>query len=416
MNLSKFGQKFCEGSGINHLMEDLGNALSGSRDMLMLGGGNPSHIPEVQSRIRRSLERLLDRPGEFERAIGDYDVPQGNTEFIGALAALLRAEYGWDIGPENVALTAGSQSAFFTLFNMFAGEFSDGSFKRVLLPLIPEYIGYADVGLSENFFAAAKPEIEHLDGSVFKYRIDFDAVAGIEDIGAICVSRPTNPTGNVLTDNEIQKLSALAKSKGIPLIIDNAYGAPFPNIIFREANLLWDEHIVLCMSLSKFGLPTLRTGIVVARKEIIDAVAKTTAVMSLAPARFGAALACEMVKSGEILSLSRETIRPFYEEKARSAVEQLKSELDGIDWHVHSPEGAMFLWLWFRDMPISCQELYERVKSRGALVVPGHYFFPGLSEQWKHKNECIRVTYSQAPEAVRAGLRIIAEEAKKAYV
>ncbi len=118
MNLSKFGQKFCEGSGINHLMEDLGNALSGSREMLMLGGGNPSHIPEVQARIRRSLERILATPGEFERAIGDYDAPQGNTEFIEALAGLLRKEYGWEIGPENIALTAGSQSAFFTLFNI----------------------------------------------------------------------------------------------------------------------------------------------------------------------------------------------------------------------------------------------------------------------------------------------------------
>ena len=61
------------------------------------------------------------------------------------------------------------------------------------------------------------------------------------------------------------------------------------------------------------------------------------------------------------------------------------------------------------------QALYERIKVRGALVVPGHYFFPGMAEEWKHKDECIRVTYSQAPETVKAGLKIIAEESKKAY-
>ena len=37
-------------------------------------------------------------------------------------------------------------AAFFFLFNLFAGEREDGTRARVLLPLAPEYIGYADVG------------------------------------------------------------------------------------------------------------------------------------------------------------------------------------------------------------------------------------------------------------------------------
>ncbi len=48
----------------------------------------------------------------------------------------------------------------------------------------------------------------------------------------ICVSRPTNPTGNVITDEELLKLDAL-NQHGIPLVIDNAYGVPFPGIIFQ---------------------------------------------------------------------------------------------------------------------------------------------------------------------------------------
>ncbi|ULQ61231.1 aminotransferase class I/II-fold pyridoxal phosphate-dependent enzyme [Brucepastera parasyntrophica] len=73
----------------------------------------------------------------------------------------------------------------------------------------------------------------------------------------MCVSRPTNPTGNVLTDAEIRELSALAGKYDIPLLIDNAYGMPFPNIIFPETSPgntfapYWDRHIILSMSLSK---------------------------------------------------------------------------------------------------------------------------------------------------------------------
>jgi len=75
----------------------------------------------------------------------------------------------------------------------------------------------------------------------------------------------------------------------------------------------------------------------------------------------------------------------------------------------------MFLWLWMKDLPITSLELYERLKARGVLVVSGHYFFPGLDEDWRHKQECIRITYSQDEEKVMEGIRIICDEVKKAY-
>ncbi|WP_431197491.1 aminotransferase class I/II-fold pyridoxal phosphate-dependent enzyme, partial [Streptococcus pneumoniae] len=70
----------------------------------------------------------------------------------------------------------------------------------------------------------------------------------------MCCSRPTNPTGNVLTDGEMTHLKQLAKKHGIPLIIDNAYGAPFPSIIHTSTTLEWDDETILCFSLSKIGL------------------------------------------------------------------------------------------------------------------------------------------------------------------
>jgi valine--pyruvate aminotransferase len=82
---------------------------------------------------------------------------------------------------------------------------------------------------------------------------------------------------------------------------------------------------------------------------------------------------------------------------------------------VHVPEGAMFLWLWFENLPVPSQELYERLKGRGVLVVSGHYFFPGLAEDWPHSRQCLRITYSQDDSDVREGLRIIAEEVGALY-
>jgi len=75
----------------------------------------------------------------------------------------------------------------------------------------------------------------------------------------------------------------------------------------------------------------------------------------------------------------------------------------------------LFLWLWFEGLPITSLELYHLLKDNGVLVVSGHYFFPGLKDTWRHKDECIRVTYSQSDEEMQRGLSIIAEVVRGVY-
>lgn len=415
MKLSRFATKFTTRSGILSLMDDMGAAMAAG-DMLMLGGGNPGRIPEVEALFRERMQRILDTPDEFERLIGNYGPPAGDKSFREALAALLHKTYGWPISERNIALTNGSQSAFFMLFNLFAGECSEQIFRRILLPITPEYIGYADAGLSDDLFVSARPLIEHLDTHSFKYRVDFQALSMNDEIGAVCVSRPTNPTGNVLTDDEIAKLLEMCNNQGIPLIIDGAYGTPFPHLLFTDAQPIWNSQIVVCLSLSKLGLPGLRTGIILADEWIIEALAGINAIVNLATGGAGAALAMDMVKSGDILDISRDVIRPFYAQRAALAIDTLNRALQGTDFYLHKAEGAMFLWLWLKGLPISCQTLYERLKQRGVLVIAGSYFFPGLKEDdWNHPDECIRITYSQDWVSVEKGLHIIADEVKRAY-
>lgn len=402
-------------SGIVQLMEDLGSALSENKDMLMMGGGNPSHIPEVQQFFHDKMQRVLDRPAEFAHMIGDYDSPQGDKPFIEAIAELLNKENGWDISSENVALTAGSQAGFFLLFNIFAGECIDGIKRQILLPMAPEYIGYSDVGLSDGMFIARKPDIETFDDHTFKYHVNFDKLNIDENIGAICVSRPTNPTGNVITDTEVKHLSELAEKNDIPFVIDNAYGLPFPNIIFSEATSFWNDNTVLCMSLSKIGLPGVRTGIIIANEEIISIITRMNAVLNLSVGSVGPTLAHDLVTSGEITRLSKTIIKPYYQNKSKFALELFHHELAGLDYYIHKSEGAIFLWLWFPGLPISSEVLYQRLKERGVLIISGHHFFPGLTGDWQHKHECIRVTYSMDKSIIQEGVKIIAEEVKKAY-
>ena len=416
IEFSLFGEKLREHCGILELMDDLGKALTTNPDMRMMGGGNPAAIPAVQEIWRQRAKELLEDGESFDRMLVNYDPPSGNPRFLEAVAGCLNRGTGLNVQPGNVAVTCGGQTAFFFLFNMLAGKFADGSHRKILLPLTPEYIGYANQGVSEELFTAIPAVIEEHADNTFKYHVDFNNLEITGDTAAICVSRPTNPSGNVLSDPEITRLSCMAKENGIPLIIDNAYGNPFPGAIFTDATPIWDEHIILTLSLSKLGLPGTRTGIVIASETIIRAISAMTAVVGLANNNIGQALTLPMLESGELINISNDIIRPFYKDRAQRARKSAAQAFgNSTPYRIHASEGAFFLWFWFPGLPISSRELYRRLKRRNVLVVPGEYFFYGLSKPWQHSNECIRVTFSQPEQTVTQGINIIAEEVKKAY-
>ncbi len=425
MELSDFGKKFTERSGILDLMDDLSLALQGSEKKYMLGGGNPAHIPEVERVFRKRMEEILKTPGALESMLGNYDSATANASFAEALATLLKNRFGWPIGPENIAVTNGSQTAFFLLFNLFGGVSGEAPtssakggkrknqrIRRIVFPLCPEYIGYADQGIHPDQFVSFPSRIEELGNGLFKYRVDFNRLEIPEDAGALCVSRPTNPTGNVLTDGEVRELAKLAAKRGIPLFLDNAYGLPFPKIIFEDVHPYWDENVVLSMSLSKLGLPSVRTGILIARKEIVRAVSAANAIANLANGGIGQILVTPLLRNGEILRISEEYIYPFYKRRSAQTIQWIHEAFPKqLEYRIHKSEGAIFLWIWFKNLRITTKELYEKLKTRHVIVVPGEYFFFGLSEPWDHSTQCIRLNYSGPEEDVKRGIEIIAEVA-----
>jgi valine--pyruvate aminotransferase len=407
MKFSDFGHHFSGYSGITHLMDDLSEGLS-QPDVVMLGGGNPAPIDVVQKLYQATLEKLLES-GELMSTLSNYDGPQGHHAFRAVLAEYFSEKYGWKVSVKNIAITHGSQSTFYILFNSFAGK-SAGSRKQVLIPLVPEYIGYCDVGIEDEMLTSQQAKIKLLDQNLFKYEVDFEQLEVSSTTGLICVSRPTNPSGNVLTDTECDHLDMIARKNNIPLMIDSAYGTPFPNIIFGKATPFWNDNTIVCMSLSKLGLPGARTGIVVANEELIKYFSNFTAISSLAPAGMGPAIAKQLIEDDLLTPLCRDIIRPFYQHRAAFAVALVSKIIDDRRLHIHKPEGAFFLWLWFEGLPISTDLLYQRLKLKGLLVVPGKYFFPGQKEVSEHGQSCIRINVAQSEEDLTRGVEILAQE------
>jgi valine--pyruvate aminotransferase len=414
---TRFGGRMTRHTGALELMDDLGSAAAraDAAALHLLGGGNPARIDAVEAAYRRRLQEVAADAAQFGRFAATYAAPGGDLVFRTAVAETLSRLYGWPVTARNVGLASGSQSAFFFLFNLFAGECDGAPARRILLPLAPEYIGYSDLGLAPDMLVSQPARVEELDDGLFKYHIDFDALRVPDDVGAICVSRPTNPSGNVLTEAELQRLDALAREHHVPLIVDAAYGLPFPGIQHAHFGALWNPNVVLCLSLSKLGLPALRTGIVVADEAIVEAMTAFNATASLAPGSAGPVLVEPLLRSGELARLCTEVIRPHYRECCALAVDALRECLAGLPLRIHRPEGAFFLWLRFPGLPITSAELYRRLKARGVYVLSGHHFFPGLPDDTPHRHECLRLSYAQPAERVRSGIAILAEEVRRAY-
>ncbi len=412
MQFSNFVRTFNAHSGAKKLMEDMSRKLPGVDTVHRLGGGSPAIIPEVAELFRAELARIAANPERFDRMASVYPEPLGDRHFRESLANLLCEEYGWPLTASNIALTPGSQLGFYFLFNLFGGVGPGGKRRRIIIPLCPEYIGYKGLLADEADIASRRSIIHKLPGRQFKYGLRMDGLEDVEDMGAIVVSRPTNPTGNVIRESELARLDEVAKARKAPLIVDNAYGLPFPGMIYVDASPQWNENTILTMSLSKIGLPALRTGIVVANEEVIETLGRINALTQLAVGAAGAALAAPLLENRELLRMARDMIRPFYQRKVAEAMDFCHETLTACDYHIHKPEGSMFLWLWFPGLNDN-RALYRRLKTRGVMILSGSEFFPGLHTPWAHSRECIRINVCGNADMVFGGLRIIGEEASR---
>lgn len=413
MSFSATAARLRDALAIYDLMDDLGTALNAGGDLTMLGGGNPARIPPVIDACADALDRLGGSAG-IARRLADYDPPQGPPAAREAVADYLRARYGWRIDAAHVGFVPGSQATFGYLFSIFAGRREDGTTGEVWLPLAPEYIGYFGAGAHEVPIRAFAPTVTDTGPGRFKYGIDWARLQPDARCALMAVSVPTNPSGNLLTQVELDRLTYLCRAATVPLVIDLAYGDPFPGIVGRHVTPPFGDGIVLALSLSKLGLPGLRTGIVVAAPEVIDLVARFNAATVLAGPGLGPALVTALIESGQIDPLCREHIAPFYRDRRQRALEIAEQALAGTGARIHEPEGAFFLWLELPPLVGGTTALYRRLKARGVLVLPGKAFFGNAPVAEREKDRCLRVSCAQPDAVLERGFAAIAEEAARA--
>lgn len=416
--LSRYGSKMSNLTGVRAIMKDIIETLrAGSdRDFINLSAGNPVILPEVEQLWRDCTADLLSSR-EYGEVVGRYGSSQGYEPLIEAVAEDFNQRYGLNLSDRHIAIAPGSQALYFYIANTFAGTTPTGDRREVLLPLSPDYTGYEGVTLETDSLVACPPLLD-IDEAAhrFKYRPDFDRLEISENTGCILFSRPCNPTGNVLTDTETRRIIDLAAARQIPVAVDAAYSSPYPELTFVEMTPQFGDNVLHCLSLSKAGLPGERLGIAIGDPQLIEILQSFQTNLCIHSPRYGQAIAARAIASGQLHEISRNTIRPHYQQK----FEILEAELDtampsDVPWYLHRAEGTLFAWLWLQHLPVTDWEFYQELKARDVIVVPGNTFFPGLRQDWRHKQECIRISLTATPENIATGMKRLAAVVESVY-
>ncbi|AFZ30687.1 valine-pyruvate aminotransferase apoenzyme [Gloeocapsa sp. PCC 7428] len=416
--LTQIGDQMSNLTGVRAIMKDIIETLqAGSgREFINLSAGNPLILPEVEQLWRDCTAQLLASE-DYGEVVCRYGSSQGYGPLITAIANDFNRRYNLNLSDRNILITPGSQSLYFYAANAFGGYTSDGDLKQIVLPLSPDYTGYGGVSLVPEALIAYKPTLD-IDAAAhrFKYRPDFSQLTITESTGCVIFSRPCNPTGNVMTDEEVRKIAALAAPYEVPVFIDSAYAPPFPALNFTEMTPVFGSNILHCMSLSKAGLPGERIGVAIGDAKLIQVLESFQTNMCIHPSRYGQAIAARAINSGALAEIAECVIRPFYQNKFTVLENTLNAAMpQDLPWFLHRGEGAIFAWLWLKDLPITDWELYQQLKQVGVIVVPGSTFFPGLRESWLHKQQCLRISLTASDAEIATAMQRLAKVTEQVY-
>lgn len=214
----------------------------------------------------------------------------------------------------------------------------------------------------------------------------------------VMVTNPNNPTGAVLTEDEMEAVIAAARRADAWLVVDEIYrGAEVDG---RTSPTFWGRYdkLVITSGLSKaFALPGLRMGWAVAPPDVIERfwihhdyttltpsmLAERLATVVMEPARRESALARTRAMIGRNLPVLEEWI---------------SAEGDVFDY-VRPVAGAIAFLAY--DLPIGSSELVDRIRmEQSVLVVPGDQF--GLEKY-------LRIGFGSDVEYTLKGLERVAE-------
>lgn len=353
------------------VMEAARQAEAAGRSIIHMEVGQPG--TPAPAGARATLAQSLDR-----EPLG-YTVALGLPELRQGIADLYRLWYGVDLDPARVVVTPGSSGAFILAFSALfdagdrvaLGEPGYPSYRQILRAMSLEA-----VGIQTQARDRYQPRPDQLP----------------DDAQGLILASPGNPSGTVLTRDEIAALMARATDLGMAVISDEIYHGLGYGTRCVSALEVTDDVFVINSFSKYFSMTGWRIGWMVVPETHIRTVERIAQNMFICPPH-----ASQVAALGALNSMDEADANlAVYAENRRLMLERLPRM--GFD-RIAPPEGAFYIYADVSDLTDDslgfCAEILEKA---GVAVTPGLDFDPRRGAQ------TLRFSYARSTAEIAEGL------------
>ncbi|MEW6480707.1 MAG: PLP-dependent aminotransferase family protein [Pseudomonadota bacterium] len=358
--------------------------------IISFAGGLPSARTFPVEAFAAACETVL-------RTDGPAALQYASSEGLPALREWIAGQLPWDVNPDQVLITTGSQQGLDLVAKVLIDQGS------TVLVETPTYLGALQA------FTPMEPTIVGVQSDA--EGIDVDDLAKKAPGARFLYVLPNfqNPTGRTMSEARRQALVDTAKATGLPIVEDNPYGDLWfdqpPPLPLTARN---PEGCIYLGSFSKVLAPGLRLGYVVAPKAIMPKLLQAKQAADLHSPSFNQRMVAEVLKDG-FIDRHVPTIRALYKHQCEVMVDAMRQEMAGLDVQWNSPDGGMFLWV---RLPagMSAIDLLPKAVDKGVAFVPGAAFYAADPDP-----RTLRLSFVTASEEqIRVGIQALATAIREA--
>lgn len=348
-----------------------------------LAAGQPS--TPAPKPVLAAAHRALD-----QRILGYTEAP-GIMPLREAIAGHYRDRYALDVGPSHVVVTTGSSGGFVLAF---LSAFDPGARVGLARPSYPAY---------RNALQALGCEVVDLPcGPETRFQPTVSMLEGL-DLDGLIVASPANPTGTMVTAEELSELATFCAAQGIRLISDEIYQGITYGSEHAAPVSAWatDRSSIVVNSFSKyFSMTGWRVGWLLVPDDLalsIDAIAGNLAICPPAPSQYAAVSAFEAY--GEC-----DAHVERYASNRRLMIDGL-AEL-GIT-NLAPADGAFYLYADVSHLTGDSEQLcWDLLSTVGVATAPGRDFDPVDGHRY------LRFSFAGESETLRGALGALGQYLK----
>lgn len=324
-----------------------------------------------------------------------YAPSNGTPGLRKAAADFLAEKYGQKYDPSEILITNGVTES---IYDFLTAVLNPGDVVLVPTPIFPLYIGDAlsmgatveQIGTSDDDF---KLTPDKLQAALDKYG---------DRVKALVMNYPTNPTGVMYTQDELDALADVVRDKPIFVLADEIYSELNYDQLHASMEKTLHDQVVLMNGVSKaWAMTGYRIGVVAAPKPILDQIAKIhQAITTTEPTPMQDA-------AEEALADGKDDALPMKKEFQKRR-DVLYDGLTKLGFECVKPKGAFYI---FAKIPSGLEQddtkfIYDLAEKGRVAVVAGSFFAKG-GEGY------IRLSYATSMDNIKEGLKRLEQYVKE---